>query len=139
MSTEQPETPPNKPHARDEDCIVDPITDTCRICGAYHGEPCDVCSGKGFHRPDCPVSDANHDNLPLRVTYALREAEQAFWVTVSNHFREVETGDFPPDATQAFHDACTRAIDVWLTFNHPLRTRQSAEAGPGALTMGNPE
>jgi len=40
-------------HTKDEDCDVDPETNNCRVCGVYHGDPCAVCGGRGFHRPWC--------------------------------------------------------------------------------------
>ena len=43
-------------HTRDDDCYVaDSIdaTDTCTICGAYHGDPCPDCGGRGYHEPEC--------------------------------------------------------------------------------------
>jgi hypothetical protein len=29
-------------------------SDSCPKCGVYHGEPCDVCGHRGYHRADCP-------------------------------------------------------------------------------------
>lgn len=42
-------------HLSDEQCDVDPETDSCRECGGYHGEPCLVCGGRGLHRRTCAV------------------------------------------------------------------------------------
>jgi len=45
-------------HTTDQDCTVDPRTNCCRECGVEHGDPCDVCHGRGFHRMvACPESD----------------------------------------------------------------------------------
>lgn len=57
-------TDPDKQHARDEDCDVDPETDTCRVlaCQVYHGDPCSVCGGRGFHHDGCPESDTDCKN-----------------------------------------------------------------------------
>lgn len=52
---------PKKEHERDEDCDVDQTTSTCRVCGVYHGDPCEKCSGRGFHRDNCPLSDATKE------------------------------------------------------------------------------
>lgn len=46
-------------------------------------------------------------------------AQQSFWQTVANAFPEVKTGDFPPDATIKFDDACKEAVRHWLYSNHP--------------------
>ena len=44
-------------HSRDEDCTLD-ATDSCSVCGVYHGDPCPVCGGRGFHRDGCERIDA---------------------------------------------------------------------------------
>lgn len=46
-------------------------------------------------------------------------AQQIFWDVVSLNYPEVKSGDFPPDATMEFDDACETAVDRWLTWNHP--------------------
>jgi len=47
------------------------------------------------------------------------EAELAFWATIADKFPEVKTGDFPPDATIEFSEACRLAVNRWLMFNYP--------------------
>lgn len=42
-------------HNEDDQCIVDPKTECCIVCHVYHGEPCDLCDGRGFHAPSCPT------------------------------------------------------------------------------------
>jgi hypothetical protein len=44
-------------HCSDEDCDVDSTTGCCRECGVWHGDPCPVCNGKGYHRGACALSD----------------------------------------------------------------------------------
>jgi hypothetical protein len=44
-------------HSKDSDCIVDPRTDLCTVCGVMHGEPCPDCGGKGFHTSACTGSN----------------------------------------------------------------------------------
>lgn len=48
-------------------------------------------------------------------------AQQIFWDVVSLNYPEVDTGDFPPDAKFPFDEACEKAVDIWLLFNHPDR------------------
>ncbi len=48
------------PHSRDEHCVLDE-TNTCTICGVYHGDPCPSCGGRGYHYPECPESDAGKE------------------------------------------------------------------------------
>lgn len=48
-------------HRRDSDCQghIDPKTDSCKVCGVYHGEPCPDCGGRGYHNEGCPSSDSD--------------------------------------------------------------------------------
>jgi hypothetical protein len=39
-------------HNADEDCTLGP-DDCCKVCGVYHGDPCQDCGGRGFHRSGC--------------------------------------------------------------------------------------
>ena len=57
-------------HTQDSDCSVDPVTDLCTVCGVHHGEPCEHCGGRGFHR----VSPAGE-----------REAAWREWATFQAH------------------------------------------------------
>lgn len=45
--------PERAPHRQDEDCTVDPGNGLCRWCNVWHGDPCDGCGGRGFHRTWC--------------------------------------------------------------------------------------
>ena len=40
-------------HCRDSDCIVNPSTLLCDVCGVSHSEGCDLCGGRGFHNFPC--------------------------------------------------------------------------------------
>lgn len=53
-ATEPEGSRPASRHEKDEDCDVDPATDSCRECGVWHGAPCLICAGAGFHRDYCP-------------------------------------------------------------------------------------
>jgi hypothetical protein len=39
-------------HRHDGACVLDEH-DCCRVCGVWHGDPCAVCGGRGFHRIWC--------------------------------------------------------------------------------------
>lgn len=42
-------------HSKDEDCASTlDNTGTCRVCGTYHGKPCEFCGKRGFHMDNCP-------------------------------------------------------------------------------------
>lgn len=43
----------NMPHSHDSECIVDPETDLCLICGVMHGQPCTDCGQRAFHLDNC--------------------------------------------------------------------------------------
>lgn len=40
-------------HSKDSDCIIDPETLCCAICGIDHSDECLDCGGRGFHKPTC--------------------------------------------------------------------------------------
>jgi len=40
-------------HDCDADCAEYLVNGECTICGAYHGDPCPDCNGRGYHLPDC--------------------------------------------------------------------------------------
>lgn len=42
------------PHTKDSDCIVNPDTGCCSLCGVDHSAQCPDCQGRGFHNPNCP-------------------------------------------------------------------------------------
>ena len=44
-------------HQFDDDCFLD-NTDTCVVCGVYHGDPCPRCGRRAFHSPSCPNNEA---------------------------------------------------------------------------------
>ena len=52
-----------------------------------------------------------------RLENALDDAEFAFWEVVAESFSEAQGGDFPPEASMAFREACEDAIKTWLSFN----------------------
>jgi hypothetical protein len=57
--------------------------------------------------------------LKARARDAMHDAEQVFWAKMAELFPEVTHGDFPPDATFAWHDAMERALYTWLRWNYP--------------------
>lgn len=49
----KPRRPNPTDHTRDEDCTV--VDDECTGCGVWHGDPCEDCGGRGYHRAPCEV------------------------------------------------------------------------------------
>ncbi len=56
-----------KLHETDADCTIDPITNECTICGAWHGDPCLECHGTGFHKPGCSEYEGDEGDTPSRA------------------------------------------------------------------------
>ncbi len=52
-----------------------------------------------------------------RMRAAVGAAQDAFWEKIAEAYPEAKHGDFPPDATVAFDDACARAVNAWVMFN----------------------
>lgn len=46
-------------------------------------------------------------------------AQDVFWAAIVKQFPNAKSGDFPPDATFAFNEACTEAVRVWAEYNVP--------------------
>lgn len=46
-------------------------------------------------------------------------AQMLFWDVVSLNYPEVKSGDFGPDETIEFDQACEKALNIWLMWNHP--------------------
>lgn len=45
----------NREHSSDFHCTLD-ATDTCIVCGVYHGDPCGDCGARGYHAPYCTLT-----------------------------------------------------------------------------------
>jgi hypothetical protein len=53
-------------HEQDKDCAPYLVDGQCTVCGVSHTNECPSCGGRGFHKPNCPDSDANWKvKLPL--------------------------------------------------------------------------
>lgn len=50
-----------KTHETDEDCQGWIKDGCCIVCGAGHGDPCEECSGKAYHKKGCSHSDASFE------------------------------------------------------------------------------
>lgn len=57
---------PNKmtQHTKELDCTLDDNM-SCKICGAYHGDPCPECGTRGFHKSDCSYLISSNEPDPL--------------------------------------------------------------------------
>lgn len=78
-------------------------------------------------------------------------AEDAFWARVAARHPEIKTGDFPPDASFAFSNACGEVLEQW--HNSPILVGppfplvedspadafwQTAQERSGGLLRGSP-
>lgn len=57
------------------------------------------------------------NQLDIFMKKLIFEAQDAFWAVVAREFPEITTGDFSPDATLAFDDACEKAVLIWIQSN----------------------
>lgn len=48
---------------------------------------------------------------------AIRAAQEAFWAEIAKQYPTATSGDFPPDATMEFDEACTLAVKTWTHYN----------------------
>ena len=42
-----------------------------------------------------------------------------FWNAIATQYREIESGDFPPDLAMEMSDKLTQFVTVWLKMNEP--------------------
>lgn len=73
--------------------------------------------------PDINHRDLNLQNFSEKINEAVDAAQEAFWAVVAQKFPEVTTGDFSPLDTVQFKTACDVAVEMWLTYNHPMLQR----------------
>ena len=59
-----------------------------------------------------------------KIGSAIKNAEEAFWWSIAQSFPEIKTGDFPPDASEAFSAAAKEAVQTWIKFN---KTQESED------------
>lgn len=60
------------------------------------------------------------DEIAERAVAAANAAQEAFWQTIVEHFPEVKSGDFAPDAAHYFDRACAGALTHWIVGNYPM-------------------
>ena len=62
----------------------------------------------------------------LQINIAVRQGEEAFWAEITNHFPEVETGDYPPEKTVSIQYQLKEHLEVWLKYNHPANHQEES-------------
>lgn len=49
---------PNRPgHSSDADCAPYLLDGECSVCHVTHGDPCETCGGRGWHKDGCDEID----------------------------------------------------------------------------------
>lgn len=64
--------------------------------------------------------------IDTRMAEAINEAREAFWAAIAAAYPEIKTGDFPPDAAEAFDNAMADAVTVWVEANKGAGTMYRA-------------
>lgn len=60
--------------------------------------------------------------MDQRIQDAAAAAQEAFWTTVAAAFPEIQSGDFPSCAQFKFDEACTQAVETWVSGNSGPRS-----------------
>lgn len=60
----------------------------------------------------------NEHEINEKIQKAVADAELSFWNKISEHFPEVTTGDFAPDAELELSKALSKAVQTWIQTNH---------------------
>ena len=117
-----------KAHVKDSDCTVDHSTMLCKDCGVDHSGECIECSGRGFHKPNCPLIEHQVFDLSKALSGAplvTRDGRKA------TDFRKVrEHSNYPFDAKIGSRSFCfTDRGTYWIGCPDPMDLFLSAEAG----------
>lgn len=74
LDAQEHREPNRRTHTCDEDCApyidFDDIGTVCTVCHVMHGEPCQECGGRGYHRPMCSDSEPADELQLLEVDSA---------------------------------------------------------------------
>ena len=62
-----------------------------------------------------------------QIRHAVIDAQDAFWAVMVDKFPEVQTGDMDPLDAFAFRQACEKALERWLQWNHPYWIEKNKE------------
>ncbi len=60
-----------------------------------------------------------------RIAQAAEAGELLFWDAVVQVFPWAKSGDFPPDASHNFQQACRDAVECWARYNAPTLTAET--------------
>ena len=52
-----------------------------------------------------------------RIQEASRQANDAFWETLADHFPEINSGDYPPEESEMFDLQCLEVARLWVRLN----------------------
>lgn len=80
---------------------------------------------KGKYLVLIPIRTVNEKKLLADLDYRVDEesvletAQDAFWNVIAASYPLAKSGDFPPDATFAFDEACQTAARTWTDWNVP--------------------
>lgn len=70
-------------HTQDTDCTLD-RGNCCIVCRVYHGDPCPLCGGRGYHEEKC-------NELKER----LQKSDEDFTKVLLDIVRPVDPNNFP--------------------------------------------
>ena len=57
------------------------------------------------------------DPMLIKLIFAIKAADNAFWRVIADEFPEIKTGDFSPEQTASWHKAVVNAVAGWITNN----------------------
>lgn len=62
-------------------------------------------------------NELNENSNQHKIESVNMEAQEAFWSVITKSFPEITSGNFSPEDTFDFDDACEKAIRRWVEFN----------------------
>jgi hypothetical protein len=61
-------------HTNDSDCTLDE-SDTCIVCGVYHGDTCPMCGGRGYHNAGCIGRPLEENEFIVSITAVINTTD----------------------------------------------------------------
>lgn len=79
--------------------------------------------GEGAEKPDIEGVCDYLNRLDIaqgKVSDVAADAMDAFWATVAKSYRDIKTGDLPPDLVAALRGTAEKAVNSWVEWNLPM-------------------
>lgn len=77
-------------HAQDSDCGVNHDDNMCRVCHVYHGDPCNDCGARAYHKPTCPRLSVEDNRVFATQTFGGGSVDPRLLIPPGGDTQEVD-------------------------------------------------